>query len=302
MPKLTGLHLLLTYQCTYECDHCFVWSSPRTRETLPARDVREILRQASEPGTVRWIWFEGGEPLLFHASLLDAARRARDAGFQVGLVSNAYWAISREDAELALEPFVGLVDRISISSDLYHADELMSRQATLAVEAARALGIEADVISIAQPEEAGAEKSTGQVPAGLSAVMFRGRAAAELAPRVEARPWRSFDRCPHEDLRDPGRVHVDPPGEVHLCQGISLGNLKQKPLARIWDEYDPDFHPVIGPLLRGGPAELVREYDLPHEESYADACHLCYEARRALRPRFPEILCPDQVYGPAEGA
>jgi hypothetical protein len=34
-----------------------------------------------------------------------------------------------------------------------------------------------------------------------------------------------------------------------------------------------------------------------HEESYADACHLCYQARCALRARFPEILTPDQMYG-----
>ena len=26
--KLSGLHLLLTCQCTFECDHCFVWGSP----------------------------------------------------------------------------------------------------------------------------------------------------------------------------------------------------------------------------------------------------------------------------------
>ena len=28
MIRISGLHLLLTYQCTYECDHCFVWGSP----------------------------------------------------------------------------------------------------------------------------------------------------------------------------------------------------------------------------------------------------------------------------------
>jgi len=27
--KLSSLHVLLTYQCNYECDHCFVWGSPR---------------------------------------------------------------------------------------------------------------------------------------------------------------------------------------------------------------------------------------------------------------------------------
>jgi len=50
-------------------------------------------------------------------------------------------------------------------------------------------------------------------------------------------------------------------------------------------------------LLTGGPVALVQEYNLPHEENYADACHLCFEARRELRARFPEILKPDQMYG-----
>jgi hypothetical protein len=50
-------------------------------------------------------------------------------------------------------------------------------------------------------------------------------------------------------------------------------------------------------LLSGGPANLVRHFDLPHQEQYADACHLCYETRLALRERFPEYLGPDQVYG-----
>jgi hypothetical protein len=46
---------------------------------------------------------------------------------------------------------------------------------------------------------------------------------------------------------------------------------------------------------------LVREFELPHEEAYADACHLCYRARVALRPRLPETLAPDQMYGDVEG-
>ena len=47
--------------------------------------------------------------------------------------------------------------------------------------------------------------------------------------------------------------------------------------------------------------ELVRRYALPHADSYADACHLCYEARRALRARFPDVLAPDAMYGVPEG-
>ena len=47
----------------------------------------------------------------------------------------------------------------------------------------------------------------------------------------------------------------------------------------------------------GGPAELVRRFDLPHNEGYADACHLCYSTRKTLRSRYPNLLGPDQIYG-----
>jgi hypothetical protein len=120
----------------------------------------------------------------------------------------------------------------------------------------------------------------------------------EKAPR---RPWTEFGECPHEDLREPGRVHVDPLGYVHICQGLALGNVFRTELREICAAYDPDAHPLVGPLLAGGPAELRRRYELPGEEAYADACHLCYEMRRALRARFPEILAPDQMYGVAGG-
>jgi hypothetical protein len=53
---------------------------------------------------------------------------------------------------------------------------------------------------------------------------------------------------------------------------------------------------VIGPLLRGGPAELARHYQVPHETVYADACHLCYSTRLALRQHFPDILAPNGMY------
>ena len=110
-------------------------------------------------------------------------------------------------------------------------------------------------------------------------------------------PWDRFTTCPFEDLRNPERVHVDPLGNVHICQGISLGNAFRSSLERICADYVPEAHPITGPLLAGGPAALTRHFGLPHDTAYADACHLCYETRRALRDRFPEILAPDQVYG-----
>jgi hypothetical protein len=127
--------------------------------------------------------------------------------------------------------------------------------------------------------------------------MYRGRAAVRLVPQAALHPWDTFDKCPHEDLVEPGRVHLDPLGYLHICQGITLGNLQQTPLQQISQTYHPQTHPINGPLLAGGPANLNSHYGLRHKAQYADACHLCYETRLELRDRFPEILGPDQVYG-----
>jgi hypothetical protein len=295
--RLSGLHLLLTYQCTFECDHCFVWGSPRQEGTMTLRTVRALLRQGRDLGTVEWIYFEGGEPQLFHPLLVRSVEEATDMGFAVGVVSNAYWATCPEDAELWLEPLAGRVRDLTLSGDLYHSDERVSPRVRHARAAARRLGIPTSVISIAEPEE-GARAGAGQLPPGESAVMFRGRAAAVLASRAPRwRPWTAFTECPHEDLEEPERLHIDPLGFAHLCQGLTLGNVFAAGLRRICDGYDPPSHPVCGPLLAGGPAELVRRYRLHPSPEYADACHLCDESRRALRSRFPEVLGPDQMYG-----
>jgi hypothetical protein len=127
--------------------------------------------------------------------------------------------------------------------------------------------------------------------------MFKGRAAVKLIEGVVRKPWHEFTECPYEKLDDPGRVHVDPLGNLHLCQGLTMGNLFEQPLAEIVALYDPQAHPIVRPLLTGGPAALVAQYNLPHEETYVDACHLCYTTRDILRQRFPEYLGPGQMYG-----
>lgn len=294
--QLSGLHILLTYKCTFECDHCFAWGSPWQEGTLTLDQIRTALQQAGELGSVEWIFFEGGEPYLYYATLVKGVEMAAQAGYKVGVVTNGYWATSPEDAVEWLRPLAGKVQELSVSSDLYHYSERLSQQSQHARLAAENLGLPVGVISIARPEES-ATSCSGQIPSGESAVIFRGRATEKLASEARQYPWEQFTECPFEDLREPGRVHLDPLGNLHICQGISLGNIFKTSLAEICSAYDPDAHPVTGALLAGGPVELVRRYGLSHAEQYADACHLCYQARLALRPRYPNILLPDQMYG-----
>lgn len=302
--NLTGLHLLLTYQCNYECDHCFVWGSPSQEGVMTLAQIGDIYRQAQELGTVNSIYLEGGEPFLYYPIMARAAREATKLGFGVGIVTNDYWATTVEDAVECLRPLAGLVQDLSISTDLFHYDEVMSAHARNALAAAEQLGIPASTLTCETPEgAAGYPTQTAGEPvesglaANAAAIMFKGRAAVKLVEGAARRPWREFNECPYETLDDPGRVHVDHLGNLHVCQGLTMGNLFEQSLTEVVAAYDPQAHPIVGPLLAGGPTALVERYNLPHEESYVDACHLCYLAREILRERFPECLAPGQMYG-----
>jgi len=297
---LTGIHFLTTYACNFECDHCFLWCSPGARGTFTAGQVRAILDEAARLGGIEMVFFEGGEPFLYYPLVLEGIRLARDRGMACGIVTSAYWATSAEDAALWLRPLAALgVKSINLSDDELHYGEDRGAHAARVAEAARGVGMEAKVMCTERPTVVvrAADGAAAATPAIAGGVMFRGRAAEKLVAGLPRRPWTDMVRCPHEDLRAPRRVHVDSYGHVHLCQGLSMGNLWKVPLAELARSYDGPSHPIAGPLLVGGPAQLVREYDVPHEEAYVDECHLCYLARRALIERFPEHLAPRQAYG-----
>ena len=294
---LSGLHLLLTYECNYECTHCFVWGGPSQGGTMSEDLVTQILGQAEELGSIEWIYFEGGEPFLFYDLLCRGVRLANERGFRVGIVTNAYWATTEAKALEYLQPFAGVVEDLSISNDTYHGSGDGPGNTLIARQAAEHLGIPVDFISIAGTQASDAQAASGQIPAGESAVVYRGRAAEKLTSRDRLKPWNEFTECPWEDLRNPERVHVDAFGNLHICQGMSIGNLLERPLIEIVRDYNPDTHPIIEPLLAGGPVELVNRYQLPHESAYADACHLCYASRCKLKGRFSDVLGPDQMYG-----
>ena len=294
---LTGIHFLLTYQCTYECDHCFLHCSPSAGGTFTAEQLRAAFEQIDAVETINSVYFEGGEPFLFYPLLIEGVRLAKERNFSVGLVTNAYFATSEESARLWLAPLKELgIDYISVSDDDFHSGEESESPAQCAVTAAKALGISVGTICIEQPaSEKTQEKGQPVVGGG---VMIRGRAADTLLDGLARHDANLFDDCKFEELRQPSRLHLDPFGNLHLCQGVIVGNIWRTPLAEIIAGYDPDAHPIAGPILRGGPRGLADEHGITVDaEGYADACHLCYSVRKALMEQFPEELSPSQVYG-----
>lgn len=261
-------------------------------------DIRKVLAQGKRVGDIEWVYFEGGEPFLYYPNLLWGLRRAKEYGFRTGIVTNAYWATSLEDAKEWLAPIkeAGLSD-LSISDDAYHYGANEENLAKYAYKAAKRLGLSVSQITIEDPRTYLKETAWKGKPVVDGRVLFKGRAVEKLVEGLPRKNWTEFDKCVHEDFANQTRVHVDPFGHVHACQGISLGNVNDTSLKRLFTSFNPLNHPILGPLLKGGPVELVKKYNVEPEDSYVDACHFCYDVRRKLRYRFPRLLVPDQMYG-----
>jgi len=295
---MNGIHVLLTYQCTLECDHCFLYCSPRAEGTFTLNQIKRVLQEAQKMG-VEWIYYEGGEPFLYYPILKESVVMAKRMGFKVGIVTNSFFAHSEEDAVVWLKPLVesGL-DDLNASNDEFHFGETEKTRADNLVAASRSLGLEPIEICIEAPSVTAmhAEGGKGQPIVGGS-TRFQGRAAELLIEGLPRRQWTEFDTCPYEELVSPERIHVDAYGNVQICQGISAGNMWEIPLSEMMEAYNAEEHPICGPIVRGGPAGLAEELGIVPEPDYVDHCHLCYSIRKKVLGAYPVELSPRQVYG-----
>jgi len=281
IPSLTSIHFLISYGCSSECAHCFAWGSPSRQSGMTAEQVDGFLDQILTLGTVTSVCAEGGEPFTRYPVLLHFLRRATALGLSASALTNAFWATSGQEAECRVKELLAAgLGSLGVSTDEWHRTCVPVEQVDRLLEVCAAAGLPAS-----------------RMETKLEGVMFRGRAAEQLAPQMPTRPPEELSTCPHEQLGAPFRVHLDCYGRLHLCQGLNVGvGAPREAVAA----YDPASHPIVRLLLEGGPHVLGRyAAGLGFEVNggYVDACHLCYRAREFLRPRFPHLLGPDEMYG-----
>ena len=219
---ITGIHFLMSYSCNLTCDHCFLYCSPTSKGTLTMKQIKI--------GTVRVVYFEGGEPFLFYPVMVEGIRLARDMGIKAGIVSNGYWSTSVEDAKLWLGPLAELgISDLSVSDDDLHYGDVRDDPAKCALAAAKELGIPASSICKAKPEvQDSPDLGSGRgAPENSGGTKLRGRAVEKFAEGLPTRKRGELELCTYEDLVDPQLVHIDSYGNVQIWQGISKALLGQ---------------------------------------------------------------------------
>ena len=139
--KILGLSL--TDKCNASCEVCCFQCSPRGSFLIDEAVAMRYIDEAAAIGTVRMLYFSGGEPLLFPETLKRLSGYAFERyGIHSLVATNGFWgadiergtALMRELAECGLS-------KVRISADLYHQRYIPADAVRGALRIAHELGI-----------------------------------------------------------------------------------------------------------------------------------------------------------------
>jgi hypothetical protein len=314
---MSVLKIHLTYQCTAACDHCRFGCTPRRGAVLDVQTAVNAARALRDSNDLEMVVILGGEPGLYPEETYALTSALCDLGLRVRIETNACWATDDEHAVGFLEPLFAAGASVMFSLDAFHEPHVPPERVGRAVRLSSKMGGEYNLESayllgpgsthaIDLRTDALLAQWAGQSRVYRGPIFFVGRAASRLAPLVArgrgvpeapcvAVPWWSNSEQATLEL-----LILDPWGYLSKGCGVAIGNVHQTPVEQILGGYRPEAHPIIGRLIAQGPLALAREavdrglYAM--RADYADRCHLCQEARAALRTVYPEWLVPDQHY------
>jgi len=253
------LAFMLTYRCPARCEHCSISADINRAEELSKEQVLKTIEQAAVLDTIELVVFTGGEPLLCPGTLRAGIEAAARGGYKTRLVSSAFWARTKGQAERVLSPLAasGLCELVC-SLDDSHVQFVPHAYVQHAFHAAQTLGVDFAVNVCIEPgsriDRNFVEETLG-LPAGQDEVQIQeswinttGRARSSTSPEWQQKRARSpevlLGPCRHV-LRGPT---VTAEGELLPCCGTIA----------------PPKGLVVGQIARGHLLDLVSAaYDDP---------------------------------------
>jgi len=297
VPFLSNVGIMMTYKCTIACPHCIVQAGPSRTEEMDLESTFSWLDQikAYRNGFVCGISLTGGEPFYNLPHLIKVADYSHQLGFITTVVSNAYWATTKEEA-LRVLSLCESIQMISISTDLSHQKFIPIEYVKNAIWAAKKLN-KIYNIAVATESENSPEylnlidnilEFVDLESINTSIILPVGRAEKEIdpelfkyssSPAVSACPMASFPI-----VFPNGKVIacIGPPITLPKTNPLYLGDLKTESISEIFDRAENNY--VLHAVRTFGPKVLVKmlkeagyEHLLP--ERYIDEaiCDVCYK-------------------------
>ena len=297
LPFLSNIGLMLTYRCTIACPHCIVEAGPHRKEEMNLEHSLAWIEQAStyRDGHIKGLALTGGEPFHNLDNLIQISAYGQTLGFIVSVVTNAFWA-STKDVALRVLSRLPAIQMISISTDVYHQKSIPFDYIKNAMEAARQLG---RLYSIAVCTDNEEDQQYQKIIEDLNVIGEADRIRVSIifpAGRAQKRA-RNFDYhiTPEPTIGACSVASspvVFPDGRVSACIGplltlppvhpMSLGDLHHEALSEVLDR--SELNPILHTIRVWGPYKLVsllRQHGLdallPKEYIRNCPCDVCYK-------------------------
>ncbi|MFF4220672.1 radical SAM protein [Streptomyces nondiastaticus] len=232
--KFTWLEV--TGFCNESCDHCYADSGPKgTHGTMTVPDWTHVIDQLAEMGTAD-VQFIGGEPTLY-PHLADLITYAHRAGLSIEVFSNmtyirnGLWEVFKEcNVRLATSYYSDSAAEHDGVTQLRGSHRKTRSNIQKAVDLG--IPIRGGIVAVNADQRVGAAvtdlQNIGVGHVGGDRTRAFGRAGKGADPTVN-------DLCGHCAL---GQVAIGPEGNVWPCvlgRFITLGNVRETPLADIWN-------------------------------------------------------------------
>ena len=259
----------------------------------------------------------GGEPFLYWEHLVEILREAKknNLGPVDMIETNGFWAVDEKIVKERLKILDELgMHRLKISCDPFHQEyvdiELVRRLAKTVKELLGDTRVlvrwEKYLENPVEMKNISADERNKRYIDALKdyPCRFTGRAAGYIA-RLAAN--KTVEEISKSNCRgaflDAKGVHIDPYGNIFsgTCSGIIVGNIAKRPLAEIWQNWQPSDNKVIETLFNCGPAGLLDEAikaGYTQSKLYASKCHLCTSIRQFFFDKglYETVLSPVECY------
>jgi MoaA/NifB/PqqE/SkfB family radical SAM enzyme len=308
--NLKRLEFTLTTKCNSQCIYCQADASPSRKEVMAVKDACNYLTEACAVSNLESFMVFGGEPMLYPERAMAIFKKARQLKIpRVEMLTNGVWGKDKAEIEnLARRLKAAGLNTLGISVDAFHIRYIPLNYPRNAAEASLKAGVESVTWNVAVVESLDAmneyDAKTNQVlkrlqPVGIEARIHKvacvGRAVQMLREYFQ---HTSLDGpCEGEPpignmLVSPESVCIEPSGSVDICWHLPLGNAKVSPLSHIISEYDWRKNAITKILVREGPVGLLKLAKVHRyrfrKSDYVAKCDLCIEARKTLKPHYPE--------------
>ncbi|MCL1976882.1 MAG: radical SAM protein [Candidatus Bathyarchaeota archaeon] len=304
----------ISYQCNFTCDHCSISSSPSAKTIMSDELMESIFEQIKKVPSFKVVVFTGGETTLQKEKLIKGLNISRGNGLLPRVVTNAWWATTKDAADkFVKELVVAGLNEINTSFDDYHAQFMSIDNIVHFAEAALNNGIKPAISTVidnyskynSKYIQAYMAEKLNISPSEINKKIF----FMESKPSFNGRGANlknDVDRIPTCSSRDEAKIgrgcsevgraiSFHPDGTIKICCGHASRDV---PDLSVGDLYSESLETILGKIRSNivfwlihtlGPSGMLEKLAVA-KGNYFSPCDACYDLLVNYRKEMLEYV------------